>query len=107
MHRVSSPDRFDTYFGKADLSHIPGLDQIRNRTHRVFNWNRWIQPRRTVDIDVIDAKTRQALRDEIFDGDRSGIYSKPFAAGSPQCSKLDGEDCLVPPAADRSTNEHF
>src|SRR5436190_19096825 len=100
MHRVSSPDRFDTYFGKTNRWHIAGLDQIGNRTHRVFNWNCRIQPRRTVDIDVIDTKTCQALREEIFDGDRSRIYSKPFAAGSPQRSKLDGEHCLVAPAVD-------
>ncbi len=53
MHRVRTPNGFDTHLRQANMPYESSFDHIGDRTDRLLNWHRWIEPRRPVEINVI------------------------------------------------------
>src|SRR5487761_1993410 len=65
MHRVSAPDGLRADFRQTDVAYVPLLDEIRDGPDRVLDWHVRIEPRRTVDVDVVDAQALQRVGDEV------------------------------------------
>ena len=53
MHPMRSADRVLRHFRQPGAAHVPGSDQINDRTDRIFDRNGGIDPARAIDVDAI------------------------------------------------------
>ena len=88
-------------------AHVAGLHQVGDRADRVFDRHRRIEPRRAVDVDVIDAEPRQAVREEVLHRGGARVEAEPAAVGAAQGAELHREQGLVAPAAQRAADEQL
>ena len=89
MHGLSPADRLRAHFGQADLPHVTRLDEITDRTNRVFDWNLRIKPGRTVDVDIVHAEPGQAVGKEVFDRRGAGVEADEHPCRQAQAAELD------------------
>jgi hypothetical protein len=77
MDRVRAADRVDADLRQSDRADVARLHQLRNRADRVLDRDVRIEPRRAINVDVIDAEALERVREKIFDRGRTRIESEP------------------------------
>ena len=73
---MGAADGVGADFGQADVPDVAGLDHVGDGADRVFDRHRRIEPRRPVDVDVIDAEPLQRIGDEILHRGRAAVHSR-------------------------------
>ena len=79
MHRLRAADRLRSDLRQADGPHVAGLDQIGDGADGVLDRHAGIEARRAIDVDVIDAEARQAVREEVLHRCGTRVDAKPAA----------------------------
>ena len=77
VHRMGAPDGFGADFRKADMPDPAGLDHVGHGADRILDRHIRIEPRRAVDIDVVDAEPLQRIGDEILHRRRTAVIAEP------------------------------
>ncbi len=66
MHGVGAADSFGADFRKADVTDITGLHHLGDGADSIFDRHGRIEPRRTIDIDMIRPQPAQAVGQKIL-----------------------------------------
>ena len=102
-----APDRLDADLGQPDVAHVARLHEIGDRTDRVLDRNLRIEPRRPVDVDVVDAEPGQAVCEGVLGRGRPGVVAEERAVGAALRPVLHADDRLVAPAAERLPDQQL
>jgi hypothetical protein len=95
-------------FRKADMSDMPGLDQVGNRADRLFDRQVGIEPRRPVDVDMVGAEPLQRIGRKILHRDRPAVIAEEAPVRIAQPAELDRDlQIVAAPAGKRFTDQHF
>src|SRR5438046_3255013 len=81
------------------MADVAGLDRIGNRADRFFNRHGWIEPARTVNVDVIGPEPAQCVGEKVLHGDGPRIHAEPGARRIAHRTELDADDCALSPSA--------
>jgi hypothetical protein len=73
------------------MADVTSFHQIRDRTYRVLDRNRWIEAGRPIDVDHLHAEAFQAVRGEAFDRGRARVEAEPGAVRPALYAKLHGK----------------
>ena len=84
---------------QSDVADVSGLDHLGHGADGLFDQHFWIEPRRTLDVDIIRAEPLQALREIVLDMHRDCIDTNPAARRIPQCTEFDADHDALAPAA--------
>src|SRR6185437_3300638 len=66
MYGMGTPQGRGAHLGQTDITHIPCLDHLADGTYRVLDRHLRIEPRRTVDVDVVNTEPLQRVGEEIL-----------------------------------------
>ena len=99
MHGVGAANGVGTDFRKTDMLDIAGLHHLGDGADRVLDRHRRIEPRRAVDVDMIDAESLQRVGEEIFHRYGAAIDAGEAAGGVAERAELDADLSLVAAAA--------
>jgi hypothetical protein len=96
---VGAPNGVGADFRKTDMFDIAGLHHLGDGADRFLDRHRRIEPRRAVDVDMIDPEPLQRVGEEIFHSDRAAIHAGEAAGGVAQRAELDADLEIVAAAA--------
>ena len=66
VHLRGAADGLGADLGQADVADVAGLHHVGDRADGVLDRDGGVEARRAVDVDVIDAEARQAVREEVL-----------------------------------------
>src|SRR5205807_530673 len=90
-----------------DGANVARLDQIRNGANRVLDRYSRIESCRPVDVDVIDAQTREAVDEKVSDRYRPGVDAAPTTVRATESAKLHREQRGIATVTQRPADQHF
>ena len=79
MHGRGAADRLGADLGQADMADIAGLHQVGDGADRVLDRHVRIEPRRAVDVDMVDAEPLQRIGGEVLHRRRPCVEADPAA----------------------------
>ena len=88
MHGGRPVDRLGSDLRKPDVADIASLDHFRDGADRVLDRHVRIEPRRTVDVDMIRAEALQSVGERILHGRRPRVEADQLPAGSRRAPNL-------------------
>ena len=99
VHGRGAADRLGADLRQADMPDIACLHQIGDRADRILDRHIRIEPRRPVDVDMVDAQPLQRIGAKVLTA--AGRASKPIQAadGIAHAAELDADQRLVAAAA--------
>src|SRR5262245_19918536 len=87
---------------------ITGLHHVGDSPDRFLDRNLRVEPRRPVDVDIVDIEAHQRLGEKVLDRLRARIKSYPAAGRLAQATKLDADHRFIaPPALEGFGNEQL
>ena len=101
------PDRVCAEFGQPDVPDVSLLHQLRDRADRLLDRHLWVEPRRPVDIDMVDTQAHQRIGQEVLHRRRSGVQAPESAVRRTQAAELDREHDLIAAAQDGLADQHL
>ncbi len=108
MHGVGAANGVGAALGKTDMLDVAGLHHVGDGTDGVFDRHRWIEPRRPVDVDVIDAKPLQRIGEEVPHRCRAAVVTEPRPGRVAQRAKLDADLNIVAASpGERLADQHL
>ncbi len=107
MDLVRAANRVDAHLGESDVPNVPGLHEVGDGADRVFDRNRRVETRRTVDVDDLDAEALQAVRGERLHRDGTRVDTEPASVGSPERAELHRELHAIAPPGHGAADEQL
>ena len=91
MHGGGAADRFGAHLRQADMADIAGLHHVGDGADRLLDRHVRIEPRRPVDIDMVDAEPLQRIGEEVLHRRRPRVEAAPAAGGIAHRAELHAE----------------
>src|SRR5450631_4682688 len=91
MHGVGAAYGVGADFRKADMLDVAGLHHLGDGADRVLDRHCRIEPRRAVDVDMVDAEPLQRIAQKILYRDRPAVHAGKTAGGVAQRAELDAD----------------
>src|ERR1700722_19629009 len=88
MYRVCAADRVGSDLRKSDVFDIARLDHLGDGTNVVFDRHMRIEPRRTIDVDIVGPQTAKAIGQEILHSARTRVVEAESPRGIAERTKL-------------------
>ena len=108
MHRMRPADRLGADLGQADMLDPAGFHHVGHRADGVFNRHVRIEPRRAVDVDVIDAESLQRIGDKVLHRRGTAVVAEKAVDGVAQRAELDADlHAIAAAAGERLADQHF
>src|SRR3989454_5500757 len=105
MNLARAPNRLNAALGQADVANVARLHHVGDGTYRILDRHVRIEPCWPVDVDVVDAKARQAVREGVLRRSRTPIEPEELAVGSAERAELHAEEHLVAATFQRLADE--
>src|SRR5256885_16618553 len=108
MHRMRPANGVGAYLGKSDMLDPAGLHHVGHRANALFDRHIGIEPRRPIDVDVIDTEPLQRIGDEIPDRRRAAVIAEKTLVWIAQCAEFDADLEIVAVAPrERFADQHL
>src|ERR1035437_5104564 len=88
-------DRLGPHLRESYVAHVTRLDEIRDRAYALLDRNIGIKARRTVDVDVLDTKACQRVRQSSLDRRRTRVVAKPGTIRATLRAELDAQHVIL------------
>src|SRR5437870_7456958 len=105
MYFRRAPNRLNADLGQADVADVARLHHVGDGTYRILDRHVWIEARWPVDVDVIDAKAREAVREGVLRRSGTRVEPEELAIGSAERAELHAEQKLVAATFQRLADE--
>jgi transcriptional regulator with XRE-family HTH domain len=107
VHGVGSTDVVDPRLRQADVTNLALGDELRYRTHGVFDRSPWVDPVLVIQIDVVGIETPQRSFEGGANVVRAAVDVPRSAAGVRDQPKLCGQHDLVTPSLECAADQLF
>ncbi len=99
VHLRGAADGIGADLGETDVADVARLHHLGDGADGILDGHRRIETRWTVDVDVIDAEPRQAVREEVLRRRGPCVVAQERAVRAAQSAELDAQQGLVPATA--------
>src|SRR5262249_32701807 len=99
VHGSRPPERLRPDLGQADVTDVPGLDQVGERPDDLLDVRARWHARRQVDVDVVGVQRLKRVGEEVPDRHRPQVDAGEVALRVAERSELHRDHYLVAPAA--------
>src|ERR1039458_1589479 len=95
MSSLRAADRLGADLRESYVAHVARLDELRDRADALLDRHVGIEARRAVDVDVLDTKACQRVRQRSLDRRWARVVAKPGAIRAALCAELDAQHVIL------------